>query len=496
MLRRVASDSRATVVLTTDTLPRDAHIRCREDSVLGALHWYSSDALPPALAERWYEPDVSGETLALLQYTSGSTGSPKGVAVTHDNLLENQRMIAKGFGHSDETVFVGWLPMHHDMGLIGNVLQPLYLGIPCTLMAPEDFAQKPVRWLRAISRYHGTTSGAPNFAYELCVKRVSEEQREGLDLSCWKIAYNGAEPIQAGTMERFVQAFQPHGFREESFYPCYGLAEATLFVTGGLSGAPPVTFAFDGKALEERRVAKAGDDSSGARRLVGCGRPWKGLKVMAVNPETLIACGPDEVGEIWISGASVAQGYESQPEASEATFRAHLADTEEGPFLRTGDLGFVRDGELFVTGRLKDLIIIRGRNHYPQDIEWTVGLSHPFLRPGCGAAVTVEEKGEDDRLVIIQEMDRKGAAALASQGPQAAEELSMAIRAAVVRQHGLRVHDLVLIHPGTLPKTSSGKVRRRASCERYLNGTLPMVYREMEPKTAVDPRGRGTDAHG
>jgi acyl-CoA synthetase (AMP-forming)/AMP-acid ligase II len=495
-LRRIASDSGASMVLTTDTLPRDAHIRCREDSVLSALRWCPSDTLPTALAEQWREPDVSGKTLALLQYTSGSTGSPKGVAVTHDNLLENQRMIAKGFGHSEETVFVGWLPLHHDMGLIGNVLQPLYLGIPCTLMAPEDFAQKPVRWLRAISRYRGTTSGAPNFAYELCVKRVSEEQRQGLDLSCWKVAYNGAEPIRAGTLQRFVEAFQPHGFRKESFYPCYGLAEATLFVSGGLSDAAPVTSAFDGKALEERRVAKVGDDSSDPRRLVGCGRPWNGLKVIAVNPETLIACGPDEVGEIWISGTSIARGYENQPEASQATFRAHLADTGEGPFLRTGDLGFVRDGELFVTGRLKDLIIIRGRNHYPQDIEWTVGLSHPFLRPGCGAAVIVEHNGQDDRLVVIQEIDRKGVAVLASEGPQVAEELSMAIRAAVVREHGLRIHDLVLIHPGTLPKTSSGKVRRRASCARYLSGTLPMVYPEIERKGASDPRRRGADASG
>jgi len=478
-LRRIALDSRATVVLTTKTLPGDAHIRCREDSALRGLHWCLSDTLSPALAERWREPDVSGETLALLQYTSGSTGSPKGVAVTHDNLLRNQRMIAKGFGHSDETVFVGWLPLHHDMGLIGNVLQPLYLGIPCTLMAAEDFAQKPVRWLRAISRYGGTTSGAPNFAYELCVKRVPEEQREGLDLSRWKVAYNGAEPIRPGTMERFVQAFQGYGFREEAFYPCYGLAEATLFVTGGLSDAPPVTSAFDGTALEERRVLKAGDDSSDCRRLVGCGRPWNGLKVIAVNPVTSIACGPEEIGEIWISGKSVAQGYESQPEVSEATFQAHLADTGEGPFLRTGDLGFVRDGELFVTGRLKDLIIIRGRNHYPQDIEWTVGLSHAFLRPGCGAAVAVEDTGEDDRLVVIQEIGRKGAADLTSGGQQAAEALLMAVRTAVVRQHGLRVHDLVLIQPGTLPKTSSGKVRRMAACERYLNGTLPLVYPEM-----------------
>lgn len=496
-LRRIALDSRATVVLTTEILPGDAHIRCPEDAALSALRWISSDSLPPALAGRWQEPDISSETLALLQYTSGSTGSPKGVAATHHNLLQNQRMIAEGFGHSDETVFVGWLPLHHDMGLIGNVLQPLYLGIPCTLMAPEAFAQKPVRWLRAISRYGGTTSGAPNFAYELCVKRVPEERREGLDLSRWKVAYNGAEPIRPGTMERFVRAFRPYGFREDAFYPCYGLAEATLFVTGGLSDAPPVTSAFDGTALEERRVAKAGDDSSDCRRLVGCGRPWNGLKVIAVNPATSIACGPDEIGEIWISGRSVAQGYENQPELSEATFHAHLADTAEGPFLRTGDLGFVREGELFVTGRLKDLIIIRGRNHYPQDIEWTVGLSHPFLRPGCGAAVAVENSGEDDRLVVIQEIDRKGAADLANEGPQAAEALSMAVRSAVVRQHGLRVHDLVLIHPGTLPKTSSGKVRRSASCERYLNGTLPLVYPEIESMTAVGrTRGGGGGASG
>ncbi len=494
-LQRIAEDCEPTVILSTETLPGEAHTRCREDTLLGQLRWLATDCLSSDLADQWQMPDLSRDDLALLQYTSGSTGSPKGVAVSHGNLLHNEQAIAKAFGHSDETVFVGWLPLHHDMGLIGNVLQPFYLGIPCTLMAPEAFAQKPVRWLKAISRYRATTSGAPNFAYELCLKRIPQESREDLDLSSWKVAYNGAEPIRAGTLTRFVEAFKPHGFRPETFYPCYGLAESTLFVTGGLASAPPVVTTVDAAALEQRRVEHVGDGETSGRPLVGCGRTWLGQRVVIVDPATSIECRPDQVGEIWIAGESVAQGYRHRPEESEPTFNAYL-DTGEGPFLRTGDLGFLKDGELFVTGRVKDLIIISGRNHYPQDIEWTVGLSHRFLRPGCGAAVSVGGSDDEERLIVIQEVDGRHAQELLTGPSRGLAELTAVVRQAVAREHGLQLQDLVLVQHGTVPKTSSGKIRRQTARAQYLNGTLAALQIETPLAMAAPRHGSGGDEIG
>ncbi|HEY2292124.1 MAG TPA: amino acid adenylation domain-containing protein [Thermoanaerobaculia bacterium] len=472
-LLAIARDARPALALTTSKgLAKLQRLAARLPE-LDALVWVATDQIAADLADAWRDPCPGPEALAFLQYTSGSTAVPKGVMVSHGNLLHNEEMIRRAFGQSADSVIVGWLPLYHDMGLIGNVLQPLYLGARCILQAPATFLQRPLSWLEAISRYRATTSGAPNFAYDLCVRRIGVEQRAGLDLASWEVAFNGAEPVRPDTLERFVTAFAPQGFHRDAFYPCYGLAEATLFVSGGGGKeAPPVVVA------------------EGARGMVGCGRPWMDQRLAIVDPESGRSAGDGQVGEIWISGPSVAQGYWGQPEATERVFRACIAgdltDAGEGPFLRTGDLGFLRGGELFVTGRLKDLIIIRGRNLYPQDVERTVEESHPALRPGCGAAFAVESDGEE-RLVVVQELD-------SHRRSEAVAALEV-LRQAVAEEHEVMVHQAVLVRAGTISKTSSGKIQRHAARAAFLAGTL-VVEAASALQTAAGGPGDGIDREG
>jgi amino acid adenylation domain-containing protein len=478
-LLAIARDARPALALTTRELLGKLQPLAARLPELGALSWVVTDGndeggeSDAGLAGAWRDPRSGPEALAFLQYTSGSTATPKGVMVSHGNLLHNEEMIRRAFGQSADSIIVGWLPLYHDMGLIGNVLQPLYLGARCILQAPATFLQRPLSWLMAISRYRATTSGAPNFAYDLCVRKISEEQRAGLDLASWEVAFNGAEPVRPDTLERFATAFAPQGFRRDAFYPCYGLAEATLFVSGGGKDASPV-------------VANAG-----ARGLVGCGRPWMEQRIAVVEPESGHPVDEGQVGEIWISGPSVAQGYWDRPEATERDFRARLAgppeDPGEGSFLRTGDLGFLRGGELFVTGRLKDLLIVRGRNLYPQDIERTAEESHPALRPGCGAAFAVESDGEE-RLVLVQELDphRRG---------EAGEALE-ALRRAIAEEHEVQVHQAVLVRAGTIPKTSSGKIQRHAARAAFLAGTLRVEVASALQVVSEDTADAGEVGHG
>jgi len=477
-LLSILEDARPRVVLTTPEIIAQVQAQLAHVPALAHLTWIAaggtSDGDETELGEEeaaaWVRPpEVDSDSIAFLQYTSGSTAAPKGVEVTHGNLLHNESMISQAFAHDAESVIVGWLPLYHDMGLIGNVLQPLYLGGRCILMSPLSFLKRPANWLEAISRYRATTSGGPNFAYELCARKIRPEDRAGLDLSSWKVAYNGAEPVRAATLDRFAEAFRECGFDRRAFYPCYGLAEATLLVTGGAAAAEPVPVTVDAEALSEHRVAasSSGDGGGpGATTLVGCGHAWGEQTVLIVDPETGEALGGDRVGEIWVAGASVARGYWRNPEESERTFRAHTAGGE-GPFLRTGDLGFISpEGELVVTGRLKDLIILRGRNHYPQDIELSSETSHPALRPGCSAAFALEVEDEE-RLVVVQEVDRR------YDGP--AEPLIAAIRQAVAEHHQAQVHTVALIEAGSIPKTSSGKIQRRLTQKLLLGGKLPIV---------------------
>ena len=443
-LQSIVQDARVAVALTTSEL------RLAAAPELGMLRWVSTDELASDEAGDWRDPEAEAETLALLQYTSGSTAVPKGVMVTHGNLLHNQAMIRRAFPQPDDAVALGWLPPYHDMGLIGQVLQPLYSGFPCMMLAPAAFLQKPARWLQALSRHGATGSGAPNFGYELCVEKVTPEQRREIDLRRWELAFNGAEPIRPETLERFAAAFAECGFRREAFYPCYGLAEATLIVAGAKQGrtAPAV------RTDNDRRVA-------------GSGLVLTEQRVAIVDPESGSELPAGQVGEIWVSGGSVAQGYWGKEEESERTFRARLA-TGEGPFLRTGDLGFVMDGELFVTGRSKDLIIVRGRNHYPHDIEWTVEKSHPDLLAGGAAAFSVEAEGEE-RLVVVQEVHRHRLRGLD------AAQVAGAIRQAVTEAHEIAVHAVVLVRPFTLPKTSSGKIQRHLCRAAFLEGGLEVA---------------------
>ncbi len=495
-IQAVVTDARAAIALTTTAMLPKVRSLLTEKTDLGNLQWLATDNCERGIEESWQEPSIHRDTLAFLQYTSGSTGTPKGVMLTHGNLLHNAAMTYRIMGHSPTSKFVSWLPTYHDMGLIGGILQPLYGGFPCILMPPAAFLQRPYRWLQAISRYKGTTSGAPNFAYELCIDKIAPEQLQTLDLSSWSVAFNGAEPIRADTLERFYAKFASCGFRKQAFYPCYGMAETTLMVSGGLKTAPPVFKTIKKDTLECDRVVEGdwasqvkGEEGKGkgnalplpltfnlspdnqplpipnenACTLVGCGQTLPELQIVIAHPETLTRCLPSQVGEIWVSGPSIGCGYWNRPEETEQTFRAYLSDTGEGSFLRTGDLGFLHDGELFVTGRLKDLIILYGRNLYPQDIERTAERSHPALRLTGAAAFSVEVDDEE-RLVVVQELEFR-------QKPNV-EEVAAAIRQAVAEEHEVQVYAIVLIEPGSIPKTSSGKIQRRACRANFLSGEL------------------------
>jgi len=477
-LQAILADAQATIALTTTAILSNLKRSVREFP-LEALHCLATDRMQSNGAAGWQLPEIDSNILAFLQYTSGSTGTPKGVMVSHGNLLHNQRLIQQGFQHNKQTILVGWLPLYHDMGLVGNVLQPLYLGIPCILMAPAAFLQRPLCWLQAISRYKATTSGGPNFAYDLCVRKITPAQRSHLDLSSWEVAFNGAESVRAETIERFAETFAACGFRREAFYPCYGMAETTLLVSGGLKSAPPVLQNFQTQALEQNQAVLV-DGISEAQTLVGCGQILQ-QQIAIANPETLTRCRAEQIGEIWVSGASVAQGYWQRPAQTQSTFQAYLADTGEGPFLRTGDLGFLLNGELFVTGRLKDLIIIRGCNYYPQDIELTVEQSHSALRPSAGAAFSVTVDGEE-KLVVVQEVERTYLRKLDIDG------VVGVIRQAVWKQHQLQVYGVLLLKTCGIPKTSSGKIQRSACRQGFLEGSLPVVgasILELQPNQSL-----------
>jgi len=467
-LRAITRDAQAKLALTTTSLLSTIEEKFSSDPELVTVPCLATNNIPDEQAENWQKLNLSLEDIAFLQYTSGSTGMPKGVMVSHKNLLHNEKLIASAFGHTTETIVVGWLPLFHDMGLIGNVLQPIYVGFPSVIMPPEAFIQKPLRWLQAISRYKATSSGGPNFAYELCASKIKPQERENLDLSCWDVAFNGAEPVRAITLEKFANTFADSGFEREAFYPCYGMAETTLFVSGGIKSQSPVIEAVDKLALLENSAVTINCQHPNAQLLVGCGHAWLSEKIVLVNPESLTECRDGEIGEIWVSSDSVAQGYWNRPEQTEETFKAYLADTQVGPFLRTGDLGFLLAGELFITGRLKDLIIVQGRNHYPQDIEATVEKSHLGLRQGCGAVFSVEIAGQE-RLVVVQEVERSYLRKLDS--PAVIEQI---IRS-VAEEHQLDVYAVALLKTASIPKTSSGKIQRIACRTAFLAGTLDVI---------------------
>ena len=478
----IANDAEAQIALTTFVVLERVQTVVSETPALQQIRWRATDHWGEELADQWQRPDVHGETLAFLQYTSGSTGTPKGVMLSHANLMHNSAMIAYAFEHTRSGSGCFWLPLYHDMGLIGGILQPLYMGKPNTLFSPTHFLQKPVRWLQALTQYGSTISGGPNFAYDLCVEKVTAEQKTTLDLSRWTLAFNGAEPVRADTMDRFSKAFAECGFRREAFYPCYGLAEATLIVAGGFKQSPPTIRSFQVEGIEQHRAIETEPGAEGSRELVGSGGNLLDQQIVIADPETAEPLEANHIGEIWVSGPSVAEGYWRQEDLTHQTFRARLTDGR-GPFLRTGDLGFLCDGELFVTGRLKDLIILRGVNHYPQDIEKTVHSAHEHVERGAGAAVVVGDQG-DEQLVIVQEAARRRDLDF--------EAIIDAIRKKVATEHDLAVSAIVLIKASSIPKTSSGKTQRHACRDGYLAGTLPALatWSAATGKTEIAPSVR------
>jgi len=468
-LQAIVADSEAYMVLTTAPILAMMPGLLATTPHLGALRWLATDSLVPVAPDGVdFDPDPG--SLAFLQYTSGSTATPKGVMITHANVAANQRMIAEAFGSSPSDVCVGWLPFYHDMGLIGNVFHTMYVGSPIVLMSPLAFLQRPLRWLRAVSKYRATRSGGPNFAYDLCVQRIGAQERASLDLASWMTAFNGAEPIRANTFERFTAAFAPSGFRREAFYPCYGLAEVTLIATGGPRLREPV--------LRQ----PPGDEVPGRRPLVSCGSALGEECVLIVDPATLAPCEPGREGEIWIAGPNVAGGYWRRTEESERTFGARLA-TGEGPYLRTGDLGLVEGGELYVTGRIKDMVIVRGCNLYPQDVELSIEHAHPAVRSGCAVAFAVASTShEGERLGVAAEINKE-------QGDGGLEAVCGAIVSAITAEHEVAPSVVLLLPRGGLPKTSSGKLQRQAVSIAFQEGTIKAVHvwRDATPTDELRP---------
>ncbi|MFF7361745.1 AMP-binding protein [Streptomyces sp. NPDC008125] len=456
-LGAIVADAGASIALTTKDLLPVARTALR-----APLAWIATDAPPGETAEAPAAADsVRPEPgqVAFLQYTSGSTRLPRGVVLTHANLMHNAESIYRAFAGTPRDVMVSWLPPYHDMGLIGAILAPLHGGFPAVLMAPLHFLQNPYRWLRAISVHRGTISPAPNFGYELCIRKIDDERLASLDLSSWRAAVNGAEPVRVETVERFARRFAPVGFDPAACRPSYGLAEATLLVTGDPLGE------------EVRRFPVEGVER------IACGTARGGQSVVVVDTATLAPAAPGRVGEIWVAGPSVATGYWGRPTESEALFGATLPDGR-GPYLRTGDLGALDEhGALAVTGRLKDLIVLRGRNLYPHDVENAAELGHPAVRPGCGAAFSVPVDGEERLVLVVETADGADL-----------EDVALHGRRAVWEECEAELHELVLLPPRTIPKTSSGKIQRRATREAYLAGELPRIG-GLRPGAAADPGG-------
>ncbi len=488
-LKHTVMDSGAKLFLTTDNLTTKSKAWF-EDAVCSDIPWLSTDIVTHAIEDIVF-PEINSDTIAFLQYTSGSTGTPKGVMVDHSNMTHNSQLIQECFHHTTASVGVGWLPIYHDMGLIGNILQPFYVGFEIILMPPTAFVQKPIRWLRAISKYKATTSGGPNFAYDLCIDKITKEDLKELDLSSWRVAFNGAEPIHSSTLDRFVDYFKEFGFKASAFLPCYGMAETTLIVSGVLYNSVPNRLIVNTTAFESGCIKPEATtvENPSLKKLISNGPVLGGLSVKIVDPVTLLECPDDQTGELWVMGASVAKGYWNNAKATEVSFGAYINHQEgqkDGPYLRTGDLGFLHEGEVYVSGRLKELMIINGANHYPQDIEHTIQLSDDALQAHCGGAFTIEDIGTT-QLVVVQEIKRSHLKDLNHQ------KVITAIQQAVMVNHQLVLDSIVLVSPGRVSKTSSGKIRRLALQKSYLTEELkgvlfhwskdPLVEQETTSKT-------------
>jgi acyl-CoA synthetase (AMP-forming)/AMP-acid ligase II len=461
----VLADASPIAALTTTSIAAAATAYAAKVPAARGVHWIATDQLDLSTGDQWQPQLPEPDDIAFLQYTSGSTSRPKGVMVSHKNLMHNEQQIAASMGLDERSIIGSWVPPHHDLGLIGKVVQTLYLGTTGVLMSPLAFLQRPMRWLEAVSRYGVVFSAAPNFAYELCINRATPEQIAKLDLSRWRRAVNAAEPVRPETLERFAETFAPAGFSRAAMQPCFGLAEATVFVSGGNRHLTPRVWHLDRNALELRQVREVDADAPSACSLVSCGMATPGVQIAIVDPDTRALCSPDQAGEVWVAGPNVAQGYWNLPAATAHTFNAYTT-SGEGPFMRTGDLGLLRDGELYIVGRIKDLIIIRGQNHYPEDMEWTVQTCHPAIRPSGTAAFADDSTGEE-HLFLVVETERLEAPAV--------NDVIAAIRQALFDNHALSAYGILLVKPRAIPKTSSGKVQRHATKAMYRERQLPIT---------------------
>lgn len=467
-LRAIVRDANAGFALVTESILALIEGVKEEFPEFDRVKWITTESIDISLAEEWKDPEVDKDALAYLQYTSGSTNIPKGVMLSHFNLMHHCGYLQKACGYEPDSVTLTWMPYFHDYGLVEGITVPLYNGTPCYLMSPFAFIKRPIQWLKNITRFKVTHSQAPNFAYDLCTRRLKAADLAELDLRSWQAAGNAAEPINPKVMEKFVDTFAPYGFSWETFAPAYGLAEYTLLISTKPKGTTPVLVAIDAAAYERRKIVEVSPDrTKGVRYVPSCGSRVCDTRIAIVNPDTLQLCAPDEVGEIWASDPSVARGYWQRDDATEETFQAYIAGTGEGPFLRTGDLGFMLDGELFITGRIKDLIIVRGTNHYPQDIEWSVQHLDPVFRPDYGAAFSIEDGGEE-QLAIVQELERRS-------GEIDTAKLIADIRQEIAEEHEIMTHSIVLAKAGTVLKTASGKIQRRAIRQNFLDGKMDII---------------------
>jgi amino acid adenylation domain-containing protein len=472
-LGNVVADSRANCLIAPGDM-REGFLEAAEQRLAG-VDWLDLGDCRSVDAEAWRPVAIGAEDTAVLQYTSGSIGDPKACVVSHRNVLCNEETIRVAFGHDSDTVVVGWLPFYHDMGLFGNILQSVYMGCPCILFSSIEFFREPLRWMEAITRFGGTTSGGPSFAYEMCAKRVTPEQLAQLDLRSWRLAFNGAEPIQADTLSRFTQLFEPCGFRAKTFYPCYGMAEATLFVTGADLDRAPTLLPVDPLALQLDTIAPP-PSAIQAQTLVSCGTVGTGTSIAIVDPQRRVTLPDGGIGEIWVHGPGVVAGYFEKPQATLETFGARLDSDSQREYLRTGDLGCLIDGELYVTGRLKDLIILRGRNYHPHDIERVAEHAHASIRTSGCAAFAIGDPGAEQLVLVCEIEHRTGF-----------DEASTAdtIRAAVAEQLDVGLHTVAFVRAGQVPKTTSGKVRRHACRQSFLDGAL--VRLESRRTTPTQP---------
>lgn len=464
-LQQIIKNSGANVVLTTKELMQQSKKLNEQLSHDDALHFITTEDWLNA-TNTWHYPKLTENHLALLQYTSGSTGTPKGVMISHGNLLHNLFVIGKATGITPEDISVSWLPHFHDMGLIGGILQPVFSTIPAKLLSPLAFLHRPSIWLETISHYHATATVAPNFAYDLCTSQTTEEELSRLDLSSLQFVMSGAEPIRKATIERFTQRFARCGFSPEIFYPCYGLAESTLMVTGGCRKYGVSSQCVDKNMLNQGKVLFCDETHPDARSVINCGQPIDSCHLAIVNPDTLQECPEKVVGEIWVAGKSVAQGYWQLPKESKHSFNARIGNKEHS-FLRTGDLGYLDRGALYVTGRLKDLIIIRGCNYYPHDLEDAIHTCHPHLRAHCCVIFSIEEN-DCDLLVVVHEI-KKNVQVLNF------EEIIRTLRNKLLQTHGIDADVIALVGRNSVPKTTSGKTQRLLCKKKYLEGGLDII---------------------